>query len=106
MSEDYLRTARAKGLPEWRIVFKHTLRAALTPIVTMAGLDLGILLAGAPITETIFSYQGVGNATVIAASQFDLPLTVVIVLLSAGFVIFLNLLVDVLYGVIDPRVRY
>jgi peptide/nickel transport system permease protein len=106
MSEDYLRTARAKGLKTRRIIFKHTLRAALTPIVTLAGLDLGALLAGAPITETIFGYQGIGLAQVQAATSFDLPMTVVIVMLAAAFVIFANLLVDLLYGVIDPRVRY
>jgi peptide/nickel transport system permease protein len=106
MSEDYLRTARAKGLNSRRIVFKHTLRAALTPIVTLAGLDLGSILAGAPITEFIFSFQGVGLAAVQSAVTFDLPMTVIIVLLSAAFVIFANLVVDLLYGVIDPRVRY
>lgn len=106
MSEDYLRTARAKGLSTRRIIFKHTLRAALTPIVTLAGLDLGALLAGAPITEFIFGFQGVGNASVQAAVTFDLPMTVVIVLLAAAFVIVANLIVDLLYGVIDPRVRY
>jgi peptide/nickel transport system permease protein len=106
MGEDYLRTARSKGVKERTIVFKHTLRAALTPIVTIAGLDLAILLAGAPITETIFSYQGVGQASVQAATEFDLPMTVVIVLLASAFVVVLNLVVDVLYGVIDPRVRY
>jgi peptide/nickel transport system permease protein len=106
MNEDYLRTARAKGLKRPRIVFKHTFRAALTPIVTIAGLDLGVLLAGAPITESIFGYQGVGNAAVLAARQFDLPMTTIIVLLSAAFVIVANLVVDVLYGFIDPRVRY
>ncbi len=106
MNEDYLRTARAKGLKRPRIVFKHTFRAALTPIVTIAGLDLGVLLAGAPITETVFNLQGVGNATVLAARQFDLPMTSIIVLLSAAFVIVANLVVDVLYGFIDPRVRY
>ena len=106
MSEDYLRTARAKGLGTRRIIFKHTLRAALTPIVTLAGLDLGALLAGAPITEVIFGFQGIGNASVQAAITFDLPMTVVIVLLSASFVVVANLIVDLLYGVIDPRVRY
>jgi peptide/nickel transport system permease protein len=106
MGEDYLRTAKAKGLKNGRIIFKHTLRAALTPIVTLAGLDLGALLAGAPITETIFGFQGVGLASVQAATQFDLPMLVVIVVLSAAFVIVANLVVDVLYGVIDPRVRY
>jgi peptide/nickel transport system permease protein len=106
MGEDYLRTARAKGLKERTVVFKHTLRAALTPLVTIAGLDLAILLAGAPITETIFSYQGVGQATVQASTEFDLPMLVVIVLLASAFVVVLNLIVDLLYGVIDPRVRY
>jgi peptide/nickel transport system permease protein len=106
MGEDYLRTARAKGVRERRVVFKHTLRAALTPIVTIAGLDFGLLLAGAPITETVFSFQGLGYATVQSVTIFDLPVTVVIVLLGACFVIVANLVVDLLYGVIDPRVRY
>lgn len=106
MSEDYLRTARAKGLKGRRIVFKHTLRAALTPIVTISGLDLGALLAGAPITETVFNYQGIGQAAVSSAVNFDLPMTVIIVLLSAAFVIFANLIVDLLYAAIDPRIRY
>lgn len=106
MGEDYLRTARAKGVRERSVIFKHTLRAALTPIVTIAGLDFAILLAGAPITETVFSFQGLGYATVQSVSNFDLPVTVVIVLLAACFVIIANLIVDLLYGVIDPRVRY
>lgn len=106
MSEDYLRTARAKGLNGRKIVFKHTLRAALTPILTFSGLDLGALLAGAPITETVFNYQGIGQAAVSAAVSFDLPTTTIIVLLSAAFVILANLIVDLLYGVVDPRVKY
>ena len=106
MGEDYLRTARAKGVKERSVVFKHTLRAALTPIVTIAGLDIAILLAGAPITETVFSFQGLGYATLQSVLVFDLPVTVVIVLLAACFVIVANLIVDLLYGVIDPRVRY
>lgn len=106
MGEDYLRTARAKGVKERKVVVKHTLRAALTPIVTIAGLDFAILLAGVPITETVFSYQGLGYATVQSVTIFDLPVTVVIVLLAACFVILANLVVDLLYGVIDPRVRY
>ena len=69
MGEDYLRTARAKGLKEPKVIFKHTLRAALTPIVTIAGLDLGALLAGVPITETVFNFQGLGTATVQAATN-------------------------------------
>ena len=106
MGEDYLRTARAKGLGNRTIIFKHTLRAALTPILTIAGLDLGALLAGAPITETVFNYPGLGQAAVQSAVTFDLPSTVVIVLLSAAFVIVANLIVDLLYAVVDPRVRY
>jgi peptide/nickel transport system permease protein len=105
MSEDYLRTARAKGLPERTIVMKHTLRAALTPIVTVAGLDLGGLLAGAAITETVFNFQGIGRATVDAVSVFDLPVIVGLVLVAAFFIVVANLIVDLLYGVIDPRVR-
>jgi peptide/nickel transport system permease protein len=106
MNEDYLRTARAKGLKTRKIIFKHTLRAALTPILTLAGLDLGGLLAGAPITETVFNFQGLGQAAVQGAVTFDLPTTVIIVVLSAAFVIIANLIVDLLYGVVDPRVRY
>jgi peptide/nickel transport system permease protein len=105
MSEDYLRTARAKGLKERTVVMKHTLRAALTPIVTVAGLDLGGLLAGAVITETVFNLQGLGRATVTAVAVFDLPVIVGLVLVAATFVVIANLVVDLLYGVIDPRVR-
>jgi peptide/nickel transport system permease protein len=105
MSEDYLRTARAKGLKERTVLFKHTLRAALTPIVTVAGLDLGGLLAGAVITESVFNLQGLGRATVTAVSVFDLPVIVGLVLVAATFVVIANLVVDLLYGVIDPRVR-
>jgi peptide/nickel transport system permease protein len=106
MGEDYLRTARAKGLPERVVVMKHTLRAALTPIVTVAGLDLGGLLAGAAITETVFNFQGLGRTTVQAVSVFDLPVIVGVVIVGASFIVVANLVVDVLYGVIDPRVRY
>ena len=105
MGEDYLRTARAKGLSERTVIFKHTLRAALTPIVTVAGLDLGGLFAGAAITETVFNFQGMGRAVVLSVQVFDLPVIVALVLVAAFFIVFANLVVDVLYGVIDPRVR-
>jgi peptide/nickel transport system permease protein len=105
MGEDYLRTARAKGLNERTVVLKHTLRAALTPIVTVAGLDLGSLLAGAAITETVFNFQGFGRAVVSSVVTFDLPVIVALVLVAAFFIVLANLIVDVLYGVIDPRVR-
>jgi peptide/nickel transport system permease protein len=106
LGEDYLRTARAKGLPRSRILFKHTMRAALTPIATIAGLDLGTLLAGAIITETVFNYNGLGKLAVQAATTFDLPTTVGIVVVAAAFIITANIVVDVLYAVIDPRVKY
>jgi peptide/nickel transport system permease protein len=105
MGEDYLRTATAKGLPRKTVVVKHSLRAALTPLVTMAGLDLAGLVGGAIITETVFNYPGLGKLAVRAAVDQDLPTTVGIVLLLATFVILANLIVDLLYAVIDPRVR-
>lgn len=106
LTEDYLRTARAKGLGPRKILFKHTMRAALTPITTVAGLDLGVLLAGAIITETVFNYDGLGKLAVQAATTFDLPTTVGIVILAATFIITANIIVDVLYALIDPRVKY
>jgi peptide/nickel transport system permease protein len=105
MSEDYVRTARAKGLESRKVIVKHGLRAALTPLVTMAGLDFAGLMGGAIITETVFNYQGLGQLAVRAATGNDLPSTVGIVLLLASFVILANIIVDLLYAVIDPRVR-
>lgn len=106
LGEDYLRTAKAKGLNRRRILLKHTMRAALTPIATIAGLDLGTLLAGAIITETVFNYNGLGKLAVQAATTYDLPTTVGIVVVAAAFIITANIVVDVLYAVIDPRVKY
>jgi peptide/nickel transport system permease protein len=105
MGEDYLRTANAKGLAPRKVLIKHSMRAALTPLVTMAGLDLAVLLGGAIITESVFNYDGLGKTTVNAVQQLDLPLIVGIVLLLASFVVVANILVDILYAVIDPRVR-
>ncbi|QAY70431.1 ABC transporter permease [Xylanimonas protaetiae] len=105
MSEDYIRTARAKGLPTRSVLFKHGFRAALTPLVSMAGLDFAGLLAGAIITETVFAYQGLGQLTVTANKNNDLPVLVGLVLLAGGAVIVMNIVVDVLYAYIDPRVR-
>ena len=105
LSEDYLRTAKAKGLSPARILFKHTMRASLTPIVTIAGLDLAGLLGGAIITEQVFNYDGLGKLAVQSAQTFDLPMTVGIVVLLASFVILANIIVDVLYAFIDPRVK-
>ncbi len=103
--DDYIRTARAKGLPERTVVVKHALRAGLTPIVTAAGLDLAGLLGGAIITESIFSLPGVGSLAVGSVINADLPLITGITLMTGIFILFANLVVDLLYGVLDPRVR-
>jgi len=105
LNDDYVRTARAKGLPERTVVVKHALRAGLTPIVTAAGLDLAGLLGGAIISENIFSLPGLGSLAVSAVVQSDLPVITGITLLTATLIIFANLVVDLLYAVIDPRVR-
>lgn len=103
--EDYVRTARAKGLPERTVVIKHALRAGLAPIVTAAGLDLAGLLGGAIISENIFSLPGLGSLSVNSVTDSDLPLIAGITLCTATFIIVANLVVDLLYAVIDPRVR-
>ncbi|WP_017933608.1 ABC transporter permease [Nocardioides sp. Iso805N] len=104
-TEDYVRTAKAKGVKKVPLMFKHTLRAALTPLVTMAGLDLAILLGGAIITEDVFGFHGLGLLAVTSNSRQDLPTIVGIVLLLSTFVIIANIVVDILYAYIDPRVR-
>jgi peptide/nickel transport system permease protein len=106
MSEDYIRTARAKGLRERAVVFKHGVRSAITPIVTILGLDLGILLGGAILTETVFNIPGVGRLAFDAIQKSDLPTVQGTVLMGAFFIIMLNLIVDVIYAFLDPRVRY
>jgi peptide/nickel transport system permease protein len=105
MNEDYIRTARAKGLRERDVVIRHGLRAALTPILTIFGLDLGLLLGGAILTETTFSLPGLGQYAVQAITNNDLPKVLGVTLLGAVFIIFANLIVDLLYAVVDPRVR-
>jgi peptide/nickel transport system permease protein len=105
LNDDYVRTARAKGLPERTVVVKHALRAGLTPIVTAAGLDLAGLLGGAIISENIFSLPGLGALSVDSITNSDLPLIAGITLLVASLIIFANLIVDLLYAVVDPRVR-
>jgi len=105
MSEDYVRTARAKGLKSRRVLTKHSMRAALTPLVTMIGLDFAGLMGGAIITETVFNYNGLGKLAVDATVTYDLPTIIGLVLLLGTFVIVANIIVDVLYAVIDPRVR-
>jgi peptide/nickel transport system permease protein len=105
MGEDYIRTARAKGLNERTVIFKHGLRAALTPIITIAGLDLGGLLGGAVITESVYNFQGLGRLAISAATDFDLPVLVGVTVVAAFFIVVLNLIVDLLYAMVDPKVH-
>jgi peptide/nickel transport system permease protein len=106
MSEDYIRTARAKGLRERTVILRHGVRSAITPIVTAAGLDLGILLGGAILTESVFNIPGVGRLAYDSIQNADLPMIQGTVLLGAFFIILANLVVDVVYAFLDPRVRY
>jgi peptide/nickel transport system permease protein len=106
LGEDYIRTARAKGLSERQVIFKHGLRASLTPIVTMFGLDIALLVGGAIITESVFNLQGLGYLAINNALQQDLPVVLGVVLLASVAVAVANLVVDILYAFIDPRVRY
>jgi peptide/nickel transport system permease protein len=105
LGEDYIRTARAKGLTERSVIAKHGLRAGLTPIVTVAGLDLAGLLGGSIIIEQVFGLPGIGRLAVESVTDSDLPIITGTVLIAATFVILANLIVDVLYAVVDPRVR-
>lgn len=105
LSEDFVRTARAKGLAKATVYGRHALRAAITPIVTIAGLDLGAYLGGTVITESVFGFTGLGKTSLNAALNLDMPIVMATVLLAAVFIVAANVLVDVLYAVIDPRVR-
>jgi ABC-type dipeptide/oligopeptide/nickel transport system permease component len=106
LGDDFVRTARAKGLPEHRVIVGHALRNALIPVVTVSGLQFGALLSGAVIIETVFSRPGLGQLTVNAILNRDFPIVQGTILLFAALYLILNLLVDVLYGVLDPRIRY
>jgi peptide/nickel transport system permease protein len=106
LGEDYIRTARAKGLAERTVVLKHGVRSAITPVVTVLGLDIGILLGGAILTETVFNIPGVGRLAYDAILRGDLPIVQGTVLFGAFFIIIMNLIVDILYAFLDPRVRY
>ncbi|HET7688892.1 MAG TPA: ABC transporter permease [Nocardioidaceae bacterium] len=105
MNEDYIRTARAKGLPERTVIVKHGLRGALTPIVTIFGLDFGLLIGGAVLTESTFGLHGLGEYAYLAIKANDLPKILGVTILAALFVVIANLVVDMLYAVVDPRVR-
>ena len=105
LASDYIRTARAKGTPPARLYFLHALRNALIPIVTLLGLDVAALMSGVVLTETVFNWPGLGRLAVQAVFNLDVPLVSGTVLFSAVLVLFANLAVDLLYGVIDPRVQ-
>ena len=106
LREDYVRTARAKGLSRWRVIGIHAFRNALIPVITVIGLQVGTLLAGAILTETIFSWPGIGKWLVEAIHRRDYPVVQGGILMSATIIILVNLIVDVLYGVINPRIRH
>jgi peptide/nickel transport system permease protein len=106
MGEDYIRTARAKGLRERRVIWRHGVRAAITPVVTIFGLDLGALLGGAVITETVFDIPGIGRLNYDSIIHSDFPVVQGTVLLAALFIVVANILVDIAYAYLDPRVRY
>jgi len=105
LSEDFVRTARAKGLPERRVIARHALRPSLTPLITVFGLDLGALLGGAILTETTFGLPGMGREVLKALGQLDFPIILGVTIVGATFIVVANLFVDLLYGVVDPRVR-
>lgn len=105
LGEDYIRTARSKGMSERRVIMVHGLRAALTPVVTLAGLDIGVSLGGVIITESVFGVTGLGWTIVQAINQQDLPVIMGIAILASAFVVLVNLVVDILYAVLDPRVH-
>jgi peptide/nickel transport system permease protein len=105
LSEDYVRTARAKGAPEWKVMRSHVLRNALLPIVTMLGMDIGLALGGAIFTETVYGLQGLGKQVADSIERVDLPVIQGIVVFSTLCIIFFNLIVDLLYAWIDPRIR-
>lgn len=106
LSEDYTRTARAKGLSERRVIYKHGLRAALTPVVTMLGLDIAILLGGAVITEQVFALPGLGEYALQSLGDTNYPGVMATTIIAALFIVIANLVVDIVYAALDPRVRY
>ena len=105
MNEDFIRTARAKGLPERTVIFKHALRAALTPIVTIFGMDVGFALGGIVLAEQVFNLPGIGRQAVDAVGSSDMPVIIGVTIVASAFIVLANLVVDLLYGVVDPRVR-
>ena len=105
LGEDYIRTARAKGLTERRVVYRHGLRSALTPVVTQFGIDLGTLLGGAIVVENVFGLPGLGALAVNSVTNQDLPVIIGLVMLASAFIVAANIVVDLVYAFLDPRVR-
>ncbi|MGH3461739.1 MAG: ABC transporter permease [Kribbellaceae bacterium] len=105
LGEDYVRTARSKGIAERRVIVRHGLRSALTPVVTQFGIDLGQLIGGVVVIETVFSLPGLGKSAIDAINQQDLPVIIGIVLFASAAVVVANILVDIGYALLDPRVR-
>jgi peptide/nickel transport system permease protein len=106
LGQDYVRTARSKGLPPLRVIFKHTFRNALIPVVSMVGLLLAALLGGAAIVESVFSWPGIGRLTVQAATNRDYPMIMGVTILVSALVIVINIIIDLLYALLDPRIRH
>jgi len=106
LGQDYVRTARAKGLREYAVILRHALKNSLIPVVTIIGLDFGVLLGGAVVTETVFAWPGVGSMAVRAIGQKDFPVVVGAVTILSLLFVGVNLVVDLLYGYLDPRIRY
>jgi peptide/nickel transport system permease protein len=105
LGEDYIRTARAKGIRESRVIFRHGLRAGLTPMLTQFGIDVGTLLGGAIVTENVFGLPGLGELAINSLTKQDLPTIIGLVLLASAFVVVANIIVDIFYSLLDPRVR-
>jgi len=104
MSQDYIRTARAKGLSQARVVAKHAMRNALIPPITLLGIQFAVLIGGAVVTETVFARPGIGRLLVMAVLEKDFPVVQGVVVLTTAAYVLINVLIDILYGIIDPRV--
>ena len=105
LGEDYIRTARSKGIREWRVIVHHALRSSLSPVITQFGIDLGTLMGGAIVTEVVFGLPGLGREVTQAIIKQDLPVIIGVTILSSVLVVTANVVVDVVHALLDPRVR-
>ena len=105
LSQDYVRTARAKGASEWRVVLIHAMRNAILPILAMIGLDIGTFMSGAVVVEAVYGWPGIGQLTWQAIQQIDIPIIMAVTLLAATGIVLANLLVDMIAPLVDPRIR-